>query len=51
VGSRIMHVIIANKIANRLSIEDRTHFLLGSIAPDAVTTKNESHRSRGGQNV
>jgi hypothetical protein len=43
VGSRIMHVIIANKIAERLSIEDRTPFLLGSIAPDAVTTKNESH--------
>jgi hypothetical protein len=43
VGSRIMHVIIANKIAKRLSIEDTTPFLLGSIAPDAVTTKNESH--------
>lgn len=43
VGSRIMHVIIANKIAERLSLEDRTSFLLGSIAPDAVTTKNESH--------
>ncbi|MEF3310840.1 zinc dependent phospholipase C family protein [Paenibacillus sp. GYB004] len=42
-GSRIMHVIIANRIAERLSIEDRTPFLLGSIAPDAVTTKNESH--------
>ena len=42
-GSRIMHVIIANKIAARLAIEDRTLFLLGSIAPDAVTTKNESH--------
>ncbi|EGL18218.1 MULTISPECIES: zinc dependent phospholipase C family protein [unclassified Paenibacillus] len=42
-GSRIMHVIIANKIAERLSMEDRTPFLLGSIAPDAVSTKNESH--------
>ena len=42
-GSRIMHVIIANRIAKRLSIEDRTLFLLGSIAPDAVSTKNESH--------
>jgi hypothetical protein len=38
-----MHVIIANKIAERLSLEDRTSFLLGSIAPDAVTTKSESH--------
>lgn len=42
-GSRIMHLIIANRIAERLSIEDRAPFLLGSIAPDAVTTKNESH--------
>ncbi|MEX1030754.1 MAG: zinc dependent phospholipase C family protein [Paenibacillaceae bacterium] len=42
-GSRIMHVIIANKIAERLSILDKTLFLLGSIAPDAVATKNESH--------
>lgn len=42
-GSRIMHLIIANKIAARLTIEDRTPFLLGSIAPDAVATKNESH--------
>ncbi|NRF95087.1 zinc dependent phospholipase C family protein [Paenibacillus frigoriresistens] len=42
-GSRIMHLIIANRIAARLSIEDRTPFLLGSIAPDAVATKNESH--------
>lgn len=42
-GSRIMHVIIANRIAESLSIEDRTPFLLGSIAPDAVSTKNESH--------
>jgi hypothetical protein len=38
-----MHIIIANRIAERLSIEDRMPFLLGSIAPDAVTTKNESH--------
>ena len=37
-GSRIMHLIIANRIAECLSIEDRTPFLLGSIAPDAVIT-------------
>lgn len=42
-GSRIMHVIIAYKIAEQLSLEDRASFLLGSVAPDAVTTKNESH--------
>ncbi|MEF3306870.1 zinc dependent phospholipase C family protein [Paenibacillus sp. GYB003] len=46
-GSRIMHLIIANKIAESLSIEDRTPFLLGSIAPDAVSTKNESHFFKG----
>lgn len=47
-GSRIMHAIIGNKIATSLSIEgkDKTSFLLGSIAPDAVYTheeKNVSH--------
>lgn len=42
-GSRMMHVIIANRIAECLSIDDRTAYLLGSIAPDAVSTKNESH--------
>jgi len=38
-----MHAVIANRIADRLSIEDRTPFLLGSIAPDAVPTKDASH--------
>ena len=42
-GSRIMHLIIANRIAESLSIEDRTQFLLGSIAPDAVSPKELSH--------
>jgi hypothetical protein len=46
-GSRIMHLIIGNRIAERLNIEDRTSFLLGSIAPDAVPTKDESHFFRG----
>jgi len=46
-GSRIMHLIIANKIANSLSIEDRTPFLIGSVAPDAVTSKDESHFFKG----
>ncbi|QGH35423.1 hydrolase [Gracilibacillus salitolerans] len=35
-GSRIMHLIIGNRMAESLSIEDKTPFLLGSIAPDAV---------------
>jgi hypothetical protein len=41
-----MHLIIGNKIAESLSIEDKTSFLLGSIAPDAVFSyeeKNQSH--------
>lgn len=42
-GSRIMHLMIANRIAERLSIEDKTTFLLGSIAPDAVSPKDLSH--------
>lgn len=46
-GSRIMHLIIANRIAESLSIEDRASFLVGSVVPDAVTTKNESHFFKG----
>ncbi len=42
-GSRIMHLVIAYKIAERLSIEDKTAFLLGGIAPDAVSPKDLSH--------
>ncbi len=42
-GSRIMHLIIANSIAECLSIEKRTPFLLGGIAPDAVSPKDISH--------
>ncbi|MBY6036619.1 zinc dependent phospholipase C family protein [Fictibacillus nanhaiensis] len=45
-GSRIMHSIIGFKMAEALSIKDKTSFLLGSIAPDAVFSheeKNVSH--------
>ena len=42
-GSRIMHVIIARKIAEKLSIEDKVSFLIGGIAPDAVSSKDASH--------
>ena len=42
-GSRVMHLVIANRIAENLSIEDRTPFLLGGIAPDAVAPKDLSH--------
>lgn len=46
-GSRIMHLIIGHRIAERLNIEDRASFLLGSVAPDAVQTKDESHFFKG----
>jgi hypothetical protein len=42
-----MHLIIANRIAECLSLEDRTLFLLGGIAPDAVSPKDISHFYRG----
>ncbi|ASZ65811.1 MULTISPECIES: zinc dependent phospholipase C family protein [Bacillus cereus group] len=44
-GSRIMHVIIANGIAEKLSIHDKTSFLLGAVAPDAVHSKKEKGTS------
>ncbi|WP_043932004.1 zinc dependent phospholipase C family protein [Bacillus sp. EB01] len=44
-GSRIMHSIIGNKIAEALSMEDKTSFLLGSIAPDAVFSHKEKNLS------
>lgn len=42
-GSRIMHAIIAHKIAEKLSIKDKVPFLIGGIAPDAVSSKDTSH--------
>ncbi|TFB23889.1 hydrolase [Filobacillus milosensis] len=42
-GSRMMHLIIANRIAESLSMEERTELLLGGIAPDAVAPKGPSH--------
>ena len=44
-GSRIMHSIIGEKIAQSLSIEDKASFLLGSIAPDAVFSHDEKNLS------
>lgn len=38
-GSKVMHSIINNEIASRMKIEDRAAFLLGGIAPDAVSPK------------
>ena len=46
-GSRIMHLIIANRIADELSIKDKTFFLLGGISADAVSPKDLSHFYKG----
>ncbi|WP_456274745.1 hypothetical protein [Bacillus sp. AK031] len=46
-GSRIMHLVIANRIADDLSIKDKTSFLLGGIAADAVSPKDSSHFYKG----
>ncbi|CAM3856374.1 hypothetical protein PALA111701_29060 [Paenibacillus lactis] len=45
-GSRIMHLIIANEIADTLAIKDKSSFLIGGIAPDAVPTKDISTTSK-----
>lgn len=38
-----MHLVIANKIAEHLALTDKTTFLFGGIAPDAVSSKDISH--------
>ncbi|MGN7476687.1 hydrolase [Solibacillus silvestris] len=43
-GSRIMHAIIACKVADALMIQDQATFLVGGIAADAaITNKETSH--------
>ena len=42
-GSRVMHAIIALKVAETLQIENKTEFLLGGIAADATLDKEASH--------
>ncbi|MGQ0513473.1 hypothetical protein ACT453_07480 [Bacillus sp. D-CC] len=44
-GSRIMHAIIANRIAEKLCIQDKTSFILGGVAPDAVHSAEEKGNS------
>lgn len=44
-GSRIMHAIIANRIAEKLCIQDKTSFILGGVAPDAVHSAEEKGAS------
>ncbi|SHG18428.1 zinc dependent phospholipase C family protein [Ornithinibacillus halophilus] len=46
-GSRIMHLIIANELTKRLPIKNKLAFLVGGIAPDAVAPKEQSHFYEG----
>ncbi|ANU18442.1 hypothetical protein BBI11_15970 [Planococcus maritimus] len=49
-GSRMMHLIIARHVAEKIEIFDRPRFLLGGIAPDAVhgrELKTKSHYYEG----
>lgn len=48
-GSRIMHLIISQKIAERIEIKDKASFLAGGIAPDAALEKERSHFYAGQQ--
>lgn len=42
-----MHLIIAKRITEHFPIEDVHSFLIGGIAPDAITTKDTSHFYKG----
>lgn len=44
-GSRMMHLIIAEHVAERIEISDRSRFLLGGIAPDAVHGREQKTKS------
>ncbi|MEN2466122.1 zinc dependent phospholipase C family protein [Ornithinibacillus sp. FSL M8-0202] len=48
-GSRIMHFIIAKRIAEEMGINNQMAFLLGGVAPDAVYPKNKSHFFKGSE--
>lgn len=42
-GSHLMHLVIANEVLAHLTGVDRTAFLLGNLAPDATTSKQNTH--------
>ncbi|UOQ42585.1 zinc dependent phospholipase C family protein [Halobacillus salinarum] len=47
-GSRIMHLLIADKVADQLDVVTNNNlFLLGGIAPDALIPKTHSHFYKG----
>lgn len=46
-GSRVMHFVIAHEIIRKIPDLDRDAFLIGAIAPDAVSPKGGSHFFQG----
>lgn len=46
-GSRIMHLIIADQVFEHLCLRDHGLFLVGSIAADAAESKDDSHFYEG----
>src|SRR5690625_7906574 len=44
-----MHLIIANQIAEKIPISNKAAFLIGGMAPDAVSPKELSHFFDGNQ--
>ena len=46
-GSRVMHSIIAFKVAQELGLSNKAEFLLGGIAADATKDKETSHFYEG----
>lgn len=46
-GSHLMHLVIANEVLAHLTDVDRTAFLLGNLAPDATTSKQNTHYYAG----
>ncbi|TKD71381.1 zinc dependent phospholipase C family protein [Pseudalkalibacillus hwajinpoensis] len=51
-GSRLMHLLIADRVTEQIPIVNRSAFLAGSVAPDAVTgdEKDRSHFYEGNTN-
>nr|WP_300997440.1 zinc dependent phospholipase C family protein [Exiguobacterium sp.] len=45
-----MHLVIANEVWPRLSNVDQKGFLLGNLAPDATTVKQDTHYYAGNHN-
>ncbi len=46
-GSHLMHLVIGNEVSAHLTDVDRTAFLLGNLAPDATTSKQNTHYYAG----